>query len=50
MADEINKSSEKKKKRMMILRFFLALLIAAVNITILIFIIKLIINRLGEFG
>lgn len=50
MPDEINNTNKIKKKRMMILRFFLALLIAAVNITILIFIIKLVINRLGEFG
>ena len=50
MPNERNKARERNKKAMNILRFLLAMTVILVNIAILILIIKLVFNRLGDFG
>lgn len=50
MPEEDREYKDKKKKRMTNLRFFLVLIAAAINIAIIIFIIKLVFSRLGDFG
>jgi predicted nucleic acid-binding Zn ribbon protein len=50
MSDKDNEFRDKEKKRSTNLRFFLSLILIAINIAVILFIVKLVFSRLGDFG